>query len=453
MDTKLWHYDYLDQWNESYYKDVFLQMHLTGDEVAIGKEDEREFYYVAKKDKQNYLIPSDLIEKGEIPFKALNTYKIGYRGKAYIMISEYKCIAIRAEKSMSYKQLINSWMDYEHEEKDRFTLWKIIVDAAYVSRINVRVLTYPGWMKDSVLFSLSRLRGNCSSINKPSIAKLKYLLTDTTQVLGLNEIQKLDDKNKSDLASFYEDIGDFKTEYINPTRAASGATEMCKISNLSTLTFSNFPSSKKSVEEQQKELFDNIFDPKIRSRIFPILFKGGTEIMPACKQRFGHITEKITQPEVDQITDWLRNHRYYENNWREVISQKNFKKNYFIGNTRWDRNFQAISDRIMLYSETQEEFDKFTKLLYYCHLDYLEYMKFEQPQPKIAVQDPTDTFAKFKAKEEKIAETPEEFVKRVKEFPFEDLAKVATNVDEVLEKMLKRGDIFEISPGKYKILE
>lgn len=364
----------LEMWSEAYYRNVFLQSHLTGEEIAIGKEEERAFFFVAKKDKTQYLIPSEIIENGQIPFLATETAKIGYKGKAFVVIKKIKDVVIRAERTMTYKQMINSWMDYEHMEKDRFTLWKMVVDAAYSARVNLRVMTHPGWMKDSPVFTLGRLRGNCFAVNKPSLAKLKYLVNDCTRILGVNEVQKLDADNKDDLSKFYEDTGDFKTVYTNPTRSTGGTSEQCNINHLSTLTFSNFPDSKKDVEHQKEELFDYMFHPKISSRIFPLLFIGGSESEPACKQRFGHITERITQADVDEITNWLRNFIYYEQHGKDIAAQKNFKNNYFIKNTRWDRNFQAICERIKLYCDTQEEYNYWTKLLFTCHMEYLSYV-------------------------------------------------------------------------------
>lgn len=235
MDSLLWHYDNLEQWNAKYYKDVFLMTHLVGDEIAIGNDEERRFFYPAKKNKVMYLIPSEVVEEGDIPFICLNSEKIAHKGKAFQIIDNIKSVAIKEEQTISYKQLIDSWMDYEHEEKEKFTLWKIITDAAFSLRINIRVITYPGWMKDSPLFTLSRLRGNCFSVNKPSLPKLKYLLQDSIKILGLNEVQRLETAQRLDLAKFYEDVGDFKTQYINPTRSTNGTAEICKINNMSTI--------------------------------------------------------------------------------------------------------------------------------------------------------------------------------------------------------------------------
>ena len=121
MDPLLWHYDNLEQWNEKYYKDVFLLTHLIGDEIAIGKDDEREYFYTAKKDNIMYLIPSEIIESGDMPFIALETLKTAYKGKAFQVIKKIKSVVLREERTITYKEMIDSWMDYDNEEKERYT--------------------------------------------------------------------------------------------------------------------------------------------------------------------------------------------------------------------------------------------------------------------------------------------------------------------------------------------
>jgi len=388
MNKELWHYDRLSQWENQYYKNVMLPVNLTGDEIAVGTDDDKQFFYVAKKDKKLWVIPSEIIDKGEIPFLIKNSAKMGIRGKVFQAVTNYQDVSIKSDKTMSYKEMIDNWMDYEHEVREKYILWKIIVDCAYNSRVNVRVITHPGWMKDSPLFTLGRLKGNCFAVNRPTLAKLKYLMNDSTRILGLNEIQKLKTEEIEHLAKFYEDIGDFKTQYVNPSRSSAGVSEMCNISNISTLTFSNFPASNKDFDAQKEELFDFIFHPKIRSRIFPIMFDGGTETEPACKERFPHVTAKLTQEQHDEITNWLRNFIYYEQNGRELAGKKEFKNGYFMKNNRWDRNFQAICERIKLYCDTQEEFDKMTKLLYDCHQAYLDYVKnMGKDEPMIVTEE------------------------------------------------------------------
>lgn len=449
MDRDIWHYDLLEKWNEHYYKNIFLQSHLTGEEIALGQGDEKEFFYIAKREQKWYLIPSEIVQKGELPFRLDYSVKIGVKGKAFHLIKEITSLTIKAEQTMSYKEMIDSWMDYEHDNKKAYTLWKIITETFYSSRINVRVVTYPGWLKDSVPFTVSRLLGNSFTVNKPSLAKLKFLLRDSIKGLCLNEIQKLEPKERQDLAKFYEDVGDFKTIYTNPTRSSFGVQEQCNIKNLSTFTFSNFPDSKKQYEEQKEDMFDSIFEPKVRSRIFPLLFTGGDEITPACKQRFAHISEAITKEEIEQITNWMRNFKYYENEGQELASKKLFKNNYYMSNTRWDRNFQAISERIKLYCETQEEFDSFTKLLWKSNRQYTEWVQTNiVPEHKPVIEEKVEDKPTLQLKPMKSApERVMEVIEKHKEINIESLMEEANVTEQVIDRMKQIGDIFEPKKG------
>lgn len=429
-----------------------LPIHLTGEEVAVGSGEVKDFYYLAKKNNKQYAISSDIIDKGQIPFLILHTDKMAIKGKAYLYVSEHQDVAIRPQITMTYRAMIDSWMDYEHEEKLRYTLWKIIVECAYNSRVNIRVMTYPGWMKDSPLFTLGRLFGNCFAVNKPTLPKLKYLMNDSTKILGLNEIQRLDSVGIEHLSKFYEDVGDFKTVYINPTRGTAGAGEMCNIKGLSTLTFSNFPDSKKDYDDQKKDMFDYMFHPKIRSRIFPLLFIGGSEDVPACKERFPHMTDKLSDEDMASITNWMRAFLYFS----KVKPQKKYKHTYSVRNTRWDRNFHAICERIQLYADSQDEYDRLVKLLLSCHLAYLDYSK----DMSIRVEHTEQTEQTEVAEEEVVVDelTPREqilsYLKEKGQSCFSDIENhMKCDIDSIIDKMKKEGDVWQPKPDYYQVLE
>jgi hypothetical protein len=87
----------------------------------------------------------------------------------------------------------------------------------------------------------ARVRGDCSSINKPSYAKLKYILSSKCKLLGMNEVQNLKAEDKDNIAKYYEETGDFKPVFVGDKRATHGTTESCNIENHSSMTFYNFP--------------------------------------------------------------------------------------------------------------------------------------------------------------------------------------------------------------------
>jgi hypothetical protein len=372
--SDIWHYNRITQFNEKYYRDVLQASDIVAQEMAVKNAiDDHEFYYPLKKGSGNkavnFLVPSDQIEN--LPIIPTKTVKIAHNGKGYLKVINAQSVRIRPEKTMSFKQMVDSWLPYDHESPEQFTLYKLIVLTAYYKRINARILTFPGWMKDSPIEVLKGLRGDCVCVNTPSLAKLKYLLNDSNKIIGMNEIQSLNAEGKRQIAKFYEDVGDGKEEYVNPSRGSSGAVERCSIKNMSTLTFYNFPDPR--IGEDKEELFDNIFRPKIKQRIFPLLFQGGSHDRSACKQEFEMPTTRIGDDQVKELTTFIRNHRYYEKyNSDEAHGWKRITK--IKGNIRWNNTYKMIQNILDLYCESQEEFEKFEKILFGSHKDYLDYI-------------------------------------------------------------------------------
>ena len=227
----IWHYKKLHIFNDRLLEDAITIEHLTGEEIAVHPKDKSypEFYFIAIKDKSRYLIPSNIIESHELPIVINKKVKIGVKGKAFYKTLEYSSLRIRPHKTMSYNEMIDSLLPIDHLEPRLFTLWKIINDCAYDDRINVEIVTYPGWMKTSLLICYGQLLGHSYCINKPSYAKLKLFLKDETQVIGLDECNKMNDDEARDIADYIETTGDFRPKWINPKRAIEGVKESCNI--------------------------------------------------------------------------------------------------------------------------------------------------------------------------------------------------------------------------------
>ena len=371
---RLFYYDILHQYNERKYDGILTISNLSGDEIAIKNHitKEMEYFFPFKKDRVNYLLPSTFID--DVPLKILHSNKTQSKGKAFEVITNVASVIIKGQKLTSYKNFINQWCPFEHESPEEFILFKIITDTAYSSRINIRCISYPGWLKDSPLAILNLLRGDTFTVNKPTFAKLKWVINGNNKVVGLNEVQNLKAENISAMAKYYEDCGDFKTKFVSDSRASSGTSEVCDITNHSSMTFYNFP------ESERDNIFDDTFHPKIMSRIFPILLSGGSHTRTPCKEKFKHISEPITDKEYNELNDFLRVHKYYEEHGQEEVlnSPMKSKWNHDVpdyGNNRWQRNFDTIVERIKLYSETEQEFRQYVNLLYKMNQDYGKFVK------------------------------------------------------------------------------
>lgn len=367
----IFHYDIIKEFNNKYYENIITISNVIGEEMAIKDKntDEQRFFYVAKKDKISYLMDSSYLEK--LPIKILSTKKIAFRNKAYMYVESAVSVNIKPEKGYDYRTMINTFLPYEteHLEPEMFVIHKILVDTAYSSRINVRLVSFPGWLKDSPLSVLEQLRGDVITVNKPSYAKMKKILNGNCKILGLNEIQELETKDYRALAKYYEDTGDFKPKWINDTKSTGDTGDDAELSNHSSMTFYNFP------EKDDEPIFDTIFKPKIRSRILPILLQGGSHQVTACQHKFGLVDPYITDEEYDTILTFLRTHKYYELNWFSELQKKGIYKNqYSFKNIRWERNYQTMTQRINLYARDEEEFKRMETRLYGAIMAYQDFV-------------------------------------------------------------------------------
>lgn len=382
--TRLFNYSILSEFNIKYYDNVITHADLLDEEITKKntKTEQIEFFLQAKKNKNIYLIPSEyeIDDQGnksetikELPIKPLITEKISHRGKAMIKIKHFSPKRIKPLHTMTYKQLIDKFAPVKHMTPDEYTLWKIITYTAHTDRINIRVISYPGWGKDSTLVILKLLFGNVTSVNKPSLAKLKYLLNNQNQILGLNEVQDLKSEDIDYLSRFYEDIGDFKTHYENPKRGSQGVMESVNIEKMSTLTLYNFPDDK--IGESQKELFDFKFKPKIMSRILPLMFDAGSNTETPMLEKFNRTQESISLEEMNELIEFIKNYLYYAKNYPKGTNKyyRQFRSE-ISRNNRWQRNYDTILSRIDLYSVDQDEFNKFESLLYNCVMKYIKYI-------------------------------------------------------------------------------
>jgi hypothetical protein len=229
IEARTWFFDRLAAFNNRYFGNVINLGDIDGVEIAIKNPLTKmhDYFFVAIKNKEQYLIPSKYKDKlgtecdtmKIMPIRPTTIEKVAYRSKAYLKVRSFDKIKLGPEQTLTFRQMVDSFCSYDHEEPDQFLLWKLTAITAHVDRINVRIMTMPGWAKDSVLTCLKLLFGDGTTVNKPSIAKLKYLISNfssvnddvfTSPFLGLNEVQDLKPEDVEFLARFYEDVGDFK---------------------------------------------------------------------------------------------------------------------------------------------------------------------------------------------------------------------------------------------------
>jgi len=160
----LGHYDILSAFNEEYYKDLITKNHL-GEETIIKINDEQTFVYPVKYKGKIFAIPSDIIEKGKIPIKIQKSKKIGYRSSVYHYVTKFASARIKEEKTMSYRELVNTLADFNHSNPDDFLLYKIIALTLYLRKGFVRIVSPAAFGKNSVVGILKTLMTDVAIAN------------------------------------------------------------------------------------------------------------------------------------------------------------------------------------------------------------------------------------------------------------------------------------------------
>ena len=368
-----WHYDTLAEFNRQWYDGLLTTSNLLDEELFISEyKDENgiptiveKFFFVLKSGKIKYLLDSGLIDK--LPIIAKHIEKVSYKGKGYRLITNAKSVKFKPERAMSFRELVDSFADYQHSEPEELFKLKLIVLVSWLNRINVRIATEPAFGKDSVVNVLSYLMGNIGKVNNPTIAKLEYLLYN--KVLMINEVSGIKSEDRQYVEQFLLSAGDFSNTYEKRSRASSGSSEKYDISKLSLILAYNTLNNYKNQDKYFDYMFQN--NDAVVSRIMPFKFDG-------------ILTEHFDIPfdakqEVEQskeyFEDFIRTMMYYREHLYDEMKHYKLKKGLkqaidSIPHQRWKQTFNRLMLYVDLYSEGETEFNRLVAGLYNSHLSY-----------------------------------------------------------------------------------
>ena len=370
-----WHYDTLAEFNRQWYDGVLTQSDLLDEELFISEYKDTygnptiadRFFFVLKSGKIKYLLDSDLVDK--LPIIVKSYEKVSYKGKGYRLITSAKSVKFKAEKRMSFRELLNTFAEFRHSEPSEFLKWKLIVIVSWLNRINVRVATEPAFGKDSVVNVLSYLMGNVAKVANPTIAKLEYLLFN--KVLMINEVSGIKAEDRHYIEQFILSAGDFSNTYEKRSRASGGSVERYDISNLSLLLTYNTLNNYKTEDKYFDYMFQN--NDAVISRVIPFKFSGVLE------ERFDKVfnVKEELEKSNSYFENFIRTMMYYKditNVYNELHKYKlhdNIKQAVDnIKHQRWKQTFNRLMLYADLYSESELEFNQLVAGLINSHWAY-----------------------------------------------------------------------------------
>ena len=451
---KKWHYNSTDMFFKKYYERLITENMLSSGEMFIENYKDSDgyetpcskFFFPFKKDSFTYLIPSEYVEKRKLPLLVEKYERVSYSGKGYRLPTKLKPMKIRPEKTMSFRELIDTFANISHTNDKHDLLWRMVSIIAFVDRINVRAATNPEFGKDSKLNLINSLTGEVGKVSNPTIAKLEYLLFN--KVIFINEVSGINSASKTDVEQFLLACGDFNNEYNKRSRASAGSSEKYDISEMSLVIAYN--DLKQYTND--KKFFDFMWTNTgaINNRILPLLFDG--KIDEDYTTPFN--AEETVKDNYDDYVKFLRALLYYKNNKQTKIQWKDSVQN-FGDNGRWERNFTTLKKWISLYAESQEEFNSLIDDLYVAHKKYLKMVGYHPPTSEVITSDqPSSPFLE----EESMNPEQDRVLKYIEKYDkgkgvLIDTIMTACLVEEsVINQMSSKGDIYESTAGMFKIL-
>lgn len=452
-EGKKWHFDSTGTFFKKYYEKLITENMLSSSEMFIEnyKDDNgfevscSKFFFPFKKDSFIYLIPSEYVEKRKLPLLVERFERVSYSGKGYRLPTALKPMKIRPEMTMTFRELIDIFANTNHSNPTHDLLWRLISIILFVDRVNIRAATNPEFGKDSKLNIINSMTGEVGKVSNPTIAKLEYLLFN--KVIFINEVSGINSQSRQDVEQFLLACGDFNNEYNKRSRAASGSSEKYDISEMSLVVAYNDMSQYTNSGKYFDFMWQNT--GAINNRIIPFLFEG--KILEDYTTPFD--VNKVVKENYDDYVKFLRAVLYFRNNKQTEILWED-KEFDFGGNGRWERNFITLKKWISLYAQSQEEYDKLILDLYTAHLKYLKMVGFTHTSQEEITSDQPSSFIEedMNPEHDRVLKYIEKYDKG--EGVLIDTIMKATLTDEtIIEHLKKRGDIFEVYNGLYKILK
>lgn len=389
MNSQLLYYEALTEFKNQYYKDLLTHEHLVSGEVHIssltfpdgGQDTDANFWgYILEKDGKKYLLPSKVKRNGGyesvdikdvLPFYANGLQKTASKGVVYLLVSNPISAKFRVERRMNFRELVDSLSCLGHSSPmDQKLLW-LLGMTSVLDRFYFRLSSPPSSGKDSVVDTLGNLIGECASIVNPTIAKLEY--RTTFKWLVVNEIVDISKAEWRNIQQFLLDSGAHKPVVEKHSRASSGTKESLDISNFSLSLFFNdidcYP--------EPLEYFDFVTKAAVKDRFPAFRLKG------VLTEDFNSIKNvdvaRLVSDNMDYYKDLIYTISFYKQKDNVLRELKGFTVGDLVSMPeRWRTSIGRLLKLVDLYCDSQEEFDKFIKLINSSINDYkvmLEYPK------------------------------------------------------------------------------
>lgn len=391
MSNALLYYECLAEFKKQLYAGILEESDIVGGETHIAtfthengfKDTEANFWgYVFAKNNNKYLLPTRLEDGSRIniqdvlPFKPLRTTKVAYKGQAYQMIEDKAPIVFRAKRTMSFRELVDSLGCFAHQNPRHYKLLWLIELTQILDRANFRIVSPPGFGKDSVVDVMRGLNQNAGTIENPTIAKLEER-AKRVKHLALNEVIDITKDQWRQIEQFLLAAGANKTELTKRSRAHGGVGETIDVSTLSlTLMYNDIMDYSGTL----KDYFDGYTKRAVQDRFVPFRLYGRlTENFNAVRDL--NVPDFVSE-NMTKLKEFIYNLEYYRAFYAQTSTRYDTSTLCYLPE-RWKLNVQKLLKTVSFYVESQEEMDEWVDTIGQSIQDYKLMLKFPEVLEKL----------------------------------------------------------------------
>lgn len=374
-DVKRWHSAALSAFNSYLYDKLIYEHHISSESLkevillplnSTDKEDgtiHRGFFAV--KDKIKYLIgPKNYTQ---LPLKVVAYDKWKYRDDVVFVPTQAKGFNIIPKHSMEFRELVDGFAPFQHTHPDTFIVMKVAAIMADIGRTYMCMVTEPNGGKSSI-FKLLHSINNRTPVYQPrSIPGCMNRITGNGNVVWDDIINVPADPRKA-MEDMSMQIADGSSVYHNGAMK-SHQTKSKYDTPLQSLTF--LYNNVQNYQNPEKKYFDNLFENNgaMDDRYLKLFFDGK---MTQSFHRDFDITgtaEANQQYYIDMAKELL----YLQQEKQSGGYKKSWEHKSVLGlKSRKKLTYDEICWGLDMYSQSQEEYDKFVGILDSAIISYRE---------------------------------------------------------------------------------
>ena len=357
FNDKVYHktltYDNVVSSSEKYIDKVFEVTPTDGGRYSVveGKIIETKCVFLEKNGKK-YILPSKYEKEMPLnPYETFECYLKEADKTIYTFIVQPRSVKINPDKTLSLKDLVAVFNPLTHTDDKTWTFLKLQAIGAKAKGCKFRLCSPPSTGKNSNSTIIHCITNDTVKISKPTLPKMETLLYFNQQVV-LDELTSLTASHVRELEPFFLTMGDESPTFTKHSLAKNRDLNEVDVTRSSIVFTYNDPVS---LGEGSK-FFDDLWQSKeaFQNR-YPALFLEGKIVSSLPKLSYKE-SVSIMENNFDRLAMISKNLVYYFKHLSDELHGYDRSKLRMSG--RHKANFEGVIDALDVFSDSQEEFDR-----------------------------------------------------------------------------------------------